>query len=134
MTDNERVELTALVDKKYNEYRSGAKSWSGIYHGCLFVSIIASAVATLFLKLDFLKNPYQSDVAASLALLAAILTGMTAEGGFNRKWRANRVSRSLTEQLKTDTSDPAIDGGYIRKRLNEIIRQHDEGIIGPERK
>ena len=134
MTDNERGELIALVDKKYNEYRSGAKSWSGIYHGCLFSSIIASAVATLFLKLEILKNTYQSDIAASLALLAAILTAMTAEGGFNRKWRANRVSRSRTEQLKTDTSDPAIDGADVRKRLNEIIRQHDEVIIGPEHK
>ena len=134
MTNEERAELTTMVERKYNEYRSGAKSWSGVYHGCLFISIIASAVATLFLKLEILKNTYQSDIAASLALLAAILTAMTAEGGFNRKWRANRVSRSLTEQLRTDTSDPAIDGAQIRKRLNEIIRRHDEGIIGPEHK
>ena len=105
-----------------------------IYHGCLFTSVIASSVATLFLKLDFLKNTNQSDIAASLALLAAILTAITAEGGFNRKWRANRVSRSRTEQLRTLTSDPAMDGKEIRQRLNEIIRQHDEVIIGPEHK
>src|SRR6266404_1799368 len=134
MTAEEKAELKTMVESKYDEYRSGAKSWSGIYHGCLFASIIASSVATLFLKLEILKNTYQSDIAASLALLAAILTAMTAEGGFNRKWRANRVSRSLTEQLRTDTSDPAIDGAQIRKRLNEIIRRHDEGIIGPEHK
>jgi hypothetical protein len=134
MTENERGELITLVNNKYDEYRSGAKSWSGIYHGCVFISVIAGSVATLFLKLDVLKNTNQSDIAASLALLAAILTAITAEGGFNRKWRANRVSRSRTEQLKTLTTDPAMDGKEIRQRLNEIIRQHDEVIIGPEHK
>src|SRR6266404_2009152 len=88
MTAEEKAELKTMVESKYDEYRSGAKSWSGIYHGCLFASIIASSVATLFLKLDFLKHTNQSDIAASLALLAAILTAMTAEGGFNRKCRA----------------------------------------------
>jgi hypothetical protein len=107
--------------------------WGFTYPLSLYTSAIASAGAGLVLKLDFLKgSPHQTDWAAVLAGSAAIISTITAVGGFNRKWFVNRSSRSGIELLRIDLSDPSVDGNYIRNRLKEIILKHDEGIDGPE--
>ena len=130
--DDYRGRLQTEVEKKYKEYYWGCMGWSLRYHLCLFGSIIASTLAASWLKLDLFKGEYQNDYSAALAILAAILTAITVAGRFSEKWRANRVSRSLTEQLKLDLLDPAADVGQICERLKETIKKHDEAILGPE--
>ena len=133
MTPEERKALSVEVQNLYKIRDSSTKMWSALYHGSLYLSAISSATAALILKLDFLKDTnYQTDISAILAGAAAIITTLTAAGSFNRKWRVNRKSRSGLEQLRIELSDPNMGGESIRKQLKEIIRKHDEGIIGPE--
>jgi hypothetical protein len=127
-----RGKLQTEVERKYREYYWGCMGWSFRYHLCLFGSIVASTLAASWLKLDLFKGEHQNDYSAALAILAAILTAITVAGRFSEKWRANRVSRSLTEQLKLDLLDPAADVTQIREKLKETIKKHDETILGPE--
>lgn len=134
MTPEERKDLQREIEDFYRRRDFSTKTWSALHHGSLYLSAIFSAAAALILKLDSLKNiSYQSDISASLAAAAAIITALTAAGSFHRKWRVNRTSRSNLAQLRIALSDPATDGASIRSELKNIIKKHDEGIIGPEK-
>ena len=131
--DSYRDELQTELETKYKEYYWGCMGWSLRYHLCLFGSIIASTLSASLLKLDaFKQSAHQNDYSAALAILAAILVAITGAGRFNVKWRANRVSRSLTEQLRIDLLDPNANLAEIRNKLKETIKRHDEAIVGPE--
>ena len=134
MTPQEKETLTIRVERLYKTRDRSTKMWSALYHGALYLSAISSASAALILKLDFLKGSnYQNDLSAILAGAGAIIATLTAAGSFHRKWRVNRSSRSALEQLRIDLSNPEMDGEKIRTSLKEIVRKHDEGIIGPDR-
>ena len=47
-----------------------------------------------------------------------------------RKWQSNRVSRGRIDRLKIELSDPNVDAGRIRLELDDIIKKHDEAIVG----
>lgn len=129
--DTFRRELQTAVNKKYVEYYWGCMGWSVRYHLCLFGSVIASIFSASWLKLDFFKNtPYQSDYAVMWAITAAALAAVMGAGRFDEKWRANRLSRSLTEQLKLELLKPGANVTDIHTELKGIIKQHDEAIIG----
>ena len=122
-------QIQEIVEKKYKHYNAWAKTWSAIYHSSLWLAAIASAVSAGFVKLKILANAqYQSDVAAVLSGLAAILTTFVLVGGVDRKWRANRRARSELELLKIDLLNPNVNEAAMRKRLKEIVSQQSQEI------
>jgi hypothetical protein len=65
-----------------------------------------------------------------LAFCAAALSALAATGGFDRKWRANRLSRGRLDELRIDFMDSNADLRIIRERLKNIIRMHDQEVLG----
>ena len=100
------------------------------------MSVFLSALSALVLKINWFKDAYPSvyenreDVVAALAFAATVITAVSAAGSFGRKWQANRVSRGRVERLRIAMSDPAADAAAIRRELQDIIKSHDEGIVG----
>ncbi len=83
------------------------------------------------MKLESIQNTaFKNDMAALLAGLAAILTSITAAGGFNRRWRAYRAARTSISQLRTDSSSPNIKGDDIRTRLKQIEQKLNDDLTG----
>ena len=136
MTNEERAFLTQQIDAKFQWFNNGSRLWSAVHHWSLGVSAGLSALAVLVVKLGWLKANFPSiytdrdDVVALLAAAAALITTVAAAGGFGRKWQMNRISRGRVERLQIALSDPAADAGVIRDELQDIIKKHDEGIIG----
>ena len=136
MADEERVLLTQQLDTKYRWFNNGSRLWSAMHHWSLGLSGILSALAVVVLKINWLKGllpavvDNREDVAAGLAALATLIATLAASGNFGRKWQTNRISRGHVERLKIALSDPAADPIVIRKELIDIIKKHDEAIIG----
>jgi len=82
----ESKELGQVVIKTYHEYRGNAVRWSAAYFGCVFGSALFSALAGLLLKLEVLSSwpRLRNDLAASLALLAALLVTLSTTGDFQQ--------------------------------------------------
>lgn len=98
-TDHSLV-AKAILDN-YKEARSNAARWSGVYWGFTFLAAIFSALAGIILKVESIfKNNEQmkKDVAALLAVCAALLITISTSGDFQRKWQANRVAASELER------------------------------------
>jgi hypothetical protein len=107
-------------------FRKGQVLWSVAHHSCLFGSILCSGLAGMFLQIGVEKY---KDVASLLTTLAAVLTAMALSGGFERKWRSNRLSRSNIDALLLDMQDDPINTKPIRHALKEVIRAHDGEIV-----
>jgi hypothetical protein len=121
------------VTNKCKRFNWGAKMWSLAHHGVLFGSAIASASAAVIVQLQDvpIRVPLSpTDLSTLLAALAALLATTAAVGGFERKWRANRVSRTRMELLRERLEANVID---IEKALDEyscILNKHDAAIGG----
>jgi hypothetical protein len=66
------------------------KNWSVAHHTTIFGSIICSVVAGALLQITAADLKGYSTVLTSMA---AALTSLATVGGFERKWKSNRLSR-----------------------------------------
>src|SRR5215813_924488 len=122
VTPEEKTQLKAQPDEKYAWYNKGSRWWSAAHHSSLYLAAGFSAASALMLKLDSLKQwQYITDVAATVSAVAALLGTFAASGGFERKWRANRISRGKIEELRIDLTDDSADAKAVRERLKAII-------------
>jgi hypothetical protein len=134
MTEEEKTFLENEIKRQYQWYNRGSKLWSAVHHWSLAASALFSALATLVLKSEWIKTfvvTYRDDVAAGLAATATLVTTLAASGGFGRKWQANRQSRGRIDQVRIDFANPKSDPEKIREDLKNIIKEHDNSIIGP---
>lgn len=98
---SDQATVARVILTNYQEVRANAARWSGVYWGCTFVSALFSALAGLILKLESLQieEKRKKDVAAVLAVTAAILVTISTSGDFQRKWQANRIAAAELEQI-----------------------------------
>jgi hypothetical protein len=92
--------VARIILKSYDETRSNAARWSGIYWGFTFFAAVFSALAALVLKVETLlrSEGAKKDIAASLSVAAALLVTVSTSGDFQRKWQANRVAAAELER------------------------------------
>jgi len=76
-----------------------------------------------------LKDPDYSGFAAVLTTLAAALTAIATAGGFERKWRSNRLSRSDIDCLLIDLEAQGANFDALSVELKKIIARHDMEIV-----
>jgi len=93
--------LGQIILDNYLEYRANARNWSAVYFGCLFFSAACAALAGLVIKLEFFleNDALKKDLAAVLAMLAALLITLSTVGGFHQRWWANRLAAAKIERL-----------------------------------
>ncbi len=120
--DSFKVEATKWRDWFYK----GQRIWSVVHYATIFGAIIISVLAGIVLQL--FKD--STELATILTTLAAALSSLAAAGGFERKWRSNRISRGRIDNLLLDieTDNATIDELVLQ--LKEIISNHDIEILG----
>ena len=91
-------------------------------------------MAALVLKLELLADrpKLRSDLAAFLAIVAALLVTLSTTGDFQRKWQANRVAAAGMENLAYELVRPsaATHQDAILTRIQEINDIRNRGIVG----
>lgn len=135
MTPEERDRIQKLIDERTRWYHTGSRWWSCAHHCSLFIPAIFGAAAVLFLKLDMLKSvPHATDISALLAGLAALVTTISAAGGFHAKWLTNRRSRGNLEAVKIYFAGTNASAEETLRRLTAINEEHEAGILIAEPK
>ncbi len=108
-------------------FNKGQRNWSAVHYTTVFGSIILSVVAGAVLQF---KSSESTAVATVLTSLAAALSSLAAAGGFERKWRSNRLSRSRIDGLLMDIENDSPNLSELTNQLKEIIAKHDLEIVG----
>jgi hypothetical protein len=124
----EKERLKQSITKWRKERNSAQKNWSGVHHASLFGSIACSVLAGA--QIQFFHNP---QIATMLTTIAAVLTAIAASGGFERKWRSNRLSRSKADCLLIDIESEEADLDEIKTQFKAAIEKHDLDVIGEKR-
>jgi hypothetical protein len=116
-----------------NWFHSGQRNWSVAHHFTVFGSIVSSVVAGGLLQV---KSPDLNLAGASAVLtsIAAALTSLAAAGGFDRKWRSNRLSRGYVDGLLLDAEADSPNIPDLINQLKDIIAKHDQEIVREEPK
>jgi hypothetical protein len=122
---NEKDELKKKITLWRDKRGAAQKRWSFVHHFALFGSIFCSVFAGA--QIQFFDN---SDWATLLTSVAAVLTGVAASGGFERKWISNRLSRSKADRLLIDMIDQKFNEKEIREKFKVVIELHDLEIVG----
>jgi hypothetical protein len=128
--------LGQIILENYKEYRANARNWSAVYFGCLFFSAVCAALAGLVIKLEFfLKNDgLKKDVAAVLAMLAALLITLSSVGGFHQRWWANRLAAAKIEKLAYAFMAPDRNGNLeaFSLQVQAISYERNEEIVSSD--
>jgi hypothetical protein len=124
----EKEHLKKSITDWRNARRAAQKRWSGVHHLSLFGSIICSVAATA--QIQIFDHP---NFASLLTAVAAVLTGIAASGGFERKWRSNRLSRSKGDCLLIDVMSEDADLIEIKRQYKSAIEKHDLEIVGDKK-
>ena len=132
----EGKDLGKVVIETYREYRADAARWSGVYFTSIFGSAFLSAAAGLVLKLELLQTwpRFRNDLAATAAMLAALLITLSTTGDFQRKWQANRMAAAAMENLAYDlvTLKTADDLAAVIVEIQAINDARNKGIVGEQ--
>lgn len=136
MTLDEREAVTTQVENWFHWSSRGSKTWSCLHHATYALASVLSLIVAFILQLpgaDGGDPGFDANLwGGVLALTAAILSTVSGNAGFERKWKANRLTRSKVNQLKIDLTEPAPDYAAIRKTLKTIIGEHNRAILGQE--
>ena len=126
-----------VILDSYEETRSNAARWSGIYWGFTFFAAIFSALAALVLKVETMirNEAAKKDIAALLSVMAALLVTVSTSGDFQRKWQANRVAAAELERagyrfLENNGAEPR---AYLAS-VGDILLRRSLAIAGGSEK
>ena len=90
------------------------------------------ALAGLILKLETITNErMKKDVAAVLAVSAALLITISTGGDFQRKWQANRIAAAELERTGYEflEKDEAASRSYLAP-VGQILHRRHMAIVG----
>lgn len=138
LQNDELKRIGSIILDDYNEYRRDARNWSAVTFGSLFLSAALSACAGVILKLEFfLRNePFKKDLAAVMAMLAALLITLSTVGDFHQRWTSNRLAAAKMERLAYIfmAAGRTPDLASFSDQIQAIAFERNEGIVLTERK
>jgi len=125
------------IDEAYRWSDTGARSWSTAYHLTFGIATLAATLVTALSGRTVTDSIlwWRVDTWISvLSVTAAVATALGGFGGFERKWHANRISRTKLWSLRTciEHSPTNLSASDICTKLEQILTEHDGGIIKTE--
>lgn len=107
----------------------GTLGWSAAFHLFFGVSVATGIlVAAISGKTVTMAEVRVSDYVPLLALIGSMASAIGVFGGFERKWKANRITRSELDILDLRlSSGMSLDDAT--KALIDIVRKHDAAIV-----
>jgi hypothetical protein len=127
LNPEQREKFEARIERQDRWYARGQRLWGLAHYLALFVSIISSGMAALIPQLQGFNSDFQKNLTSILAGMAAVLISLSTAGGFGKKWRANRLSKSMIRKLRNELIGRASTAADI-DRLNQIDEEHNTTI------
>jgi hypothetical protein len=124
-------QLRSEIARRRKDHYTGQRWWSFAHHTTTFGAAILSVVVALVAPLkDWPLSFIGKDIFIVItSMIAAILAALSARGGFERKWIANRLTRSKLDILQIDLLDDRADASAIKESLKRIVTEHDTAIV-----
>ncbi len=124
--------LKEELTKYYKWFNKGTRSWSFAYHLCLYTSIISTLLIGFISQMNevWFLGINKDVIISFFAFLSAVLTGIIAKGGLDRKWKSNRINRGKVDCLRLELISGDKKTPELISELKTIITDHDKVIVG----
>ena len=133
MDNQEKQDIRERVLRELSDATLWTKLWSTVHHTFLFGGVALSAITAIILQLDMsVPETSTKDLAILVAGAAALTSTIAASGGFERKWRTNRLIKIRLIQLEIDLTYPDVESVNFRQNLKDIVQLRYDGIVGEE--
>ena len=134
--DPEVCRLRDIVVRNQREFRDNSETWAFIYFGSVFGSALLSAIAAAVIRLNFFvtSSRLSRDLGSLLAMTGSLLITFSTVGGFDSKWRANRLAAWRMEDVAyrlMAARDRTAIVGSLYEEIREITRDRTEQIVAP---
>jgi hypothetical protein len=130
-TVDERARLVQIIKQHQANYQKNIDVLSSLYYLFLYLSAFFSAAVVFVLKMDYLENQaIKIDVAAGLAIGAAVMAMLFAGTGYDRKLLKYRTSLNKTARLEVAFTNQKMTFEDAREKLDEIIDDHHKWETG----
>lgn len=118
------------LNKWQTWFSRGTKQWGFAYHFCLYGTVILTLLVGFLTQIGV--DAFYSDkkFIAALSFLATLFSTLIAKGGFDRKWRINRINKGKIDNLNLDLLEDNADYKKALDELKKIITEHNLVIIG----
>jgi hypothetical protein len=128
--NRERAYIAAQIQQAARSHQFGQKLWSFASNGSTILVIVLSALAAVLTQItsDLHSIPTRN-IVTLLSLAVTILSTVQSRLGFERKWIANRMTRSSLRQLEIDEKTGASLPDLVAA-LKSILSRHDQAIVG----
>ena len=118
------------IERAFAGRFKGQRWWSFASHGSTVLIVAFSSTAAVLAKFSPGLFPTVVDnttLATLLSLAVTIISTLQTKLGFERKWIANRMTRSALSQLRVDMN-MGKSSCELADSLKKIYSQHDEAI------
>lgn len=150
---SERCRIRTEAGRMRQVFQQESDWNSNAFHRSLTFSLVCSALA-VFIGGISVRSPHRESPApvsaetpqpilrtgstyrsqtislgAFFAMVAGILTAISAANGWETRWHVNRVSRARVDALILDSYDPNIPPAVLRVQLKRIVLDQTDGIV-----
>lgn len=122
-------QLASEITKRRKQADRGCRAWSTAFHLAFGISTISGVVvAAIAGKNISVCGINLSDYVPLIALLGSILSAAGVFGGFERKWKANRITRNELDILSLKIAAGENPSDKVQEYI-DIVRTHDAAIL-----
>ena len=129
--------VASVILQNYDETRQIAANWSGVYWTLSWGSAALGALAGFILKLESLiaDERRKKDIAAFLAVAAALLVTISTSGDFQRKWQANRMAAAEIERTGyAFLESRSASGKAYLAEVGDALKKRHAAILGTDQR
>lgn len=128
---DKKMRVSDRLGKDYEEFRSAARNWSGVYHTFQFGSAVLAAASALLLKSEFIESPVaRNDIGALFAAMATLTIVLLTSGRFKEKWEANRIAAFAVRDLQYELEKEGVKLDDVVSSLQKIGMIRNNAVLG----
>lgn len=125
--------IAGEISRRLASTYCGQRRWSLWTHGTTILIVLCSSVAAVLDQAHTTADQAHVDfvvrfsLVTILSLVVTVVSAVQAKLSFEKKWIANRMTRSAIEQLQIDQR-MGVPAEELAKSLKQILARHDEAI------
>ncbi|MET0528563.1 MAG: hypothetical protein ABW003_09500 [Microvirga sp.] len=124
-----KEQLADEISKRRRQADIGCRLWSTAFHLAFGISTITGVVVAAIAGKDtMLLGIKLADFIPAIALSGSVSSAVGVFGGFERKWKANRITRDELDILCLKISAGENPSKEVSEYI-DIVRAHDAKIL-----
>ena len=128
MSDQKLMNVKKILENYDRKYRLSVFRWKLGYRALLVTSLISTLLSAAVVKFRLNFALGVDNLAAALALLATVITGIIASFRFEENWRINRRFRHQVSLIIIESEKSTANPDELLSMLQQVIMKRSDEL------